>query len=560
MFQLKALAGATLSVSLLLAGCGGSDNNSSSVKPVPFSFSEATIDSLHTSLTTGGATCEEIIQGYIDRIKAYDDPGSDLELNSVVAINPHALEEAQEKDAHFAETGIDGSLYCVPVLPKDNFNTKDMPTTGGATAFQYNRPLNDAYVIRKMREEGAIILGKANMDEFAFGYTGSSSMRGLVKNAYDQSKGAGGSSSGTGTAIAASLALVGTGSDTGGSIRVPSSLGGLVGIRPSMRLVSQDGIMPLASWQDTGGPMCRTVEDCAVMLDAMVGFDSSSHANQRNDFKIDAPAIATAEEYKEITKIPASYKSYLQADGLKGARIAIDRTLFGSNETVVAMMDQAIAAMEAAGATVEEVSIADLNSILTSYRSMSSYEFKRDLVSYLNSWTNGMDGHIQSYQELIDSNGYQSFYRNSLIARGEYNLDNLTEEQQEIYDKNTIERPVYVRERLLRALNNEDADGKSLGDAFDVLLYPSLTGLAGALGGSPSAGTNNRLSPFSLFPALSMPAGMTDGEPAMPIGMEMLAREFDETTLIKLAYSYQQNVNPRRPPVNTPELVKDNTL
>ena len=168
-----------------------------------------------------------------------------------------------------------------------------------------------------------------------------------------------------------------------------------------------------------------------------------------------------------------------------------------------------------------------------------------------------MDGHIQSYQALIDSEGYLPGNRNSIVARGDIDLNNLSEAQQATYEKNTVERPVFVRERLMRALDNVNAEGESLGEPYDVLLYPTMTGLAGALGGNPSAGSNNRLSPFSMFPALSMPAGMTNGEPAMPVGMEMLGREFAEPTLIKLAYSYQQTVQPRRPPVNTPELVSN---
>ena len=557
MIKTRLFAVTALSLAVL-AGCGGSSSSDSAppvVEPVPFSYVEATVSSLHTSLETGGVTCEEVIQGYIDRIHAYDDDGTETELRSVVNINPDALFEAREKDLNFEVTGIDGPLYCVPVLPKDNFNTKQMPTTGGAIAFQYNRPLEDAYTIRRLREAGAIIIGKANMDEFAFGFTGASSLRGLVKNAYDQSKGAGGSSSGTGTAIAASLAMVGTGSDTGGSIRVPSSLGGLVGIRPSLKLVSQDGIMPLASWQDTGGPMCRTGEDCALMMDAMVGFDDSPHANQRTSFEIDAPAMSSEAEYKTLTGVPDTYTDYLDADGHYGARNGALRELFGDNETVNAVMEDALAAMEAAGATVEDVTVDDLSTILGDYSSMSSYEFQHDLVAYLNSWVNVMDGHIQTYQGLLDSGGYLPNYQSSLEYRGTIDLDNLTPEQQEVYSKNTVERPVFVRERLMRALDNVDAAGNSLGQPYDVLLYPTMTGLAGDLGGSPSAGSNNRLSPFSQFPALTLPAGMaTNLDPAQPIGMEMLGREYAEPTLIKIAYGYQEQVHPRQPPTFTPEL------
>lgn len=562
MFDPKLLVGSAV-LAALLSGCGGSSSSSDDAGTPPsggddgvvFSFVESTVADLHTSLETGGVTCEEVVQGYIDRIEAYDDTGSTTELNSVVAINPEAIIDAREKDLNFAVTGIDGPLYCVPILPKDNFNTEQMPTSGGALAFQYNQPTRDAYTVRRMREAGAIVLGKANMDEFAFGFRGESSVRGLVKNPYDLTKGSGGSSTGTGTAIAASLALLGTGSDTGGSVRVPSSLNGLVGIRPSLRLVSLDGIMPLATWQDTGGPMCRTVEDCALLMDAMVGFDTSPASNQRVSFEIDARLINNEEEYQQVTGVPETYTEFLDADGLDGARIGVVRDLFGTNDSVLAVMDQAIANMEAAGAVVEDVTIDDLGTILGDYQSMSSYEFRHDLEEYLNSWPNTMDGHILDYDELVASGGYLDSYKASLEYRGGIDLDNLTDEQRVVYEKNTIERPVFVRERLMRALDNLDVDGNSLGEAYDVLLYPAITGLAGDLGGSPSAGSNNRLSPFSLFPALVMPAGMAeDLEPAMPVGMEMLGREFDEETLIKLAYAYQEQFQPRVAPTFTPEL------
>ena len=561
MFDAKLLVGSAM-FAALLSGCGGSSSSSDDAGSPPtggdgvaFSFVEATIADLHTSLETGGITCEETVQGYIDRIETYDDTGSETELNSVVAINPSAIIEAREKDLNFAVTGIDGPLYCVPILPKDNFNTEQMPTSGGALAFEYNQPTRDAYTVRKMRDAGAIILGKANMDEFAFGFRGESSVRGLVKNSYDLTKGSGGSSTGTGTAIGASLALLGTGSNTGGSIRVPSSLNALVGIRPSLRLVSLDGIMPLATWQDTGGPMCRTVEDCAVMMDAMVGFDTSPASNQRLSFEIDARLINNEVEYQEVTGVPETYTAFLDEDGLNGARIGVVRDLFGSNETVLAVMDQAIANMEAAGAIVEDVTIDDLAAILGDYRSLSSYEFRHDLEEYLNAWPNTMDGHLIDYDDLVASGGYLDRNEGSLEGRGEVDLNNLTEEQQVVYDKNTIERPVFVRERLMRALDNLDATGTPLGQPYEILLYPSLTGLAGNLGSSPSAGSNNRLSPFSLFPALSMPAGMAeDLDPAMPVGMEMLAREFDEDTLITLAYAYQEQFQPRVAPTFTPEL------
>lgn len=545
-----------------LSACD-SDSGSGAPPPPPppeFSFVEGSVKSLHAALEAGTITCEAVVQGYIDRIEAYDAEDSELALRSVIAVNPTALDAAREKDLQFPVKGIDGPLYCVPVLPKDNFNTFDMPTTGGGLVFEFNQPTEDAYSIGRLRDAGAIILGKANMDEFAFGFRGESSVGGLVKNAYDATKGAGGSSSGTGTAIAASLAIIGTGSDTGGSIRVPSGLGGLVGIRPSLRLLSQDGIMPLASFQDTGGPMCRTVEDCALALDAMVGFDASPYSGQRSAFDIDAPLVGSAGEYQAMTKVPVTYTAYLDAEGLKGARIGVLRSLFGNgngdNAIVQMVLDQALEKMEAAGAIIEDVEIPDVSTILSRYSSLSSRQFARDLEAYLQAWTSDLDGHVRTYQAFQDSGLYLSRNTNSIAGRNNLDVDLSTDET---YIRNTEERPAFVRPRVLQALDNIDASGRPAGEPYDVLLYPALTGLAGSLGGSPSAGSNNRLSPFSGYPALTIPAGMTSDvteeiSPAQPVGLEMLAREFDEATLIKIAYAFEQVAQPRQPPTMTPEL------
>ncbi|MDP2506385.1 amidase [Oceanobacter sp. 3_MG-2023] len=546
---------------LLLSGCGSSssDNDSPAAAAEDFNFSEATIASVHSAITSGQMSCEQIVSGYLDRINTYDTVVGGTELNSVVLTNPNAIGRAIEFDQNYGTDADldDQPLYCIPVLPKDNYNTSDMYTSGGATAFQYNQPSRDAYTIEKLRDAGAIILGKANMDELAFGFRGESSVRGLVKNAYDQTKGAGGSSTGTGASIAASLAVFGLGTDTGGSIRVPSSLGGLVGIRPSMRLVSQDGIMPLATWQDTGGPMCRTVEDCAVAMDVLVGFDESSHSGQREVFDIDGALVADEASYQEVTGVPESYTAFLDADALNGARIGVVRGLFGDNEgdnaIVQAKLNEALAAMEAAGATVEDVVIPDMDDILSNYRSMSSYEFARDMETYLHSWSSNLDGHLRTYQDFQDSAGYLERNTRTIASRNNLDVDLSTDET---YLLNTVDRPTFVRPRILEALDNTAAGEGA--EPYDVLLYPTLQSLAGDLGSSPSAGSANRLSPFSGFPALSMPAGMADEDdgvsPAQPVGFEILAREFDEATLISIAYSYQEVAQPRQAPTYYPEL------
>lgn len=574
----------------ILTGCSDSDDTSvtlgDSTAPLPenpatFSYVEGTIAQAHAAMRDGTLTCKALVQGYLDRIEAYDGQGP--ELRSVVRVNPRALERADALDMTYSRSGSTGPLHCVPVLLKDNFDTRDITTTAGGVALAYDMSPDDAYSVAGIIQAGGLVLGKANLDEFAFGFRGSSSIRGQVKNAYNPNKGPGGSSSGTGAAIAASFAMAGTGSDTGGSIRVPSSLEGLVGIRPSLRLVSQDGIVPLAASQDTGGPMCRTVADCALMLDAMTGFDSAATSNQRQAFAYDSALIEDAAQYQTITDRPDSYTEFLQADGLDGARIAALLPFFGDgndeNALVQSALMTAIEQMRAAGATVDLLSADDLAqrdvvlSDLTDFDSNSRYEFRQDLTAYLMSWPSNMDGHLRSFDAVEDSLLYEArnigtfdFY--GRIGRAIENTGDTSDEAvafRTAYQRNLEDRPGIVRGGLLRILDNQDNGGNAQGAPYDVLLYPSVLGLAPTLGNSPSTGSNNRLSPFSGFPALTMPAGMVmDPDPdsseadepaiAMPVGMELLAREFDEPTLIRLAYGYEQVAQPRAAPTFTPEL------
>lgn len=571
----------------LLSGCSDSDGDNVTVddngtatpgEPATFNFVEGTIDQAHAAMRAGTLTCEALVQGYIDRIEAYDDTGPSL--HAVINLNPRALDRARMLDRNYAVDGPSGPLHCVPVLLKDNFDTADVTTTAGGTAMQYNRSPDDAFSVTGIVDAGGIILGKANLDEFAFGFIGSSAIEGQVKNAYDPTKGPGGSSSGTGAAIAASFAMAGTGSDTGGSIRVPSSLEGLVGIRPSLRLVSQDGIVPLAASQDTGGPMCRTVQDCALMLDAMVGFDDGAYANQRQAFAYDSAAIETAEAYQVITNVPATYTDYLDPNGLEGVRIAALQPLFGDNTDenvqVQAKIREAIDAMRAAGATVDVLTADDLTARsvaldnLTGFASNSRFEFRNDLTAYLMSWPSNLDGHLRSFDAVEASGGYEARHTGTFASYGQ--IGRAIEDESDTsaqavayrqdYQRNLEQRPTIVRSGLMRILDNRDGDGpnaNALGAPYDVLLYPSVLSLAPRLGASPTTGRNNRLSPFSGFPALSMPAGMVqpagnDSAPALPVGMELLAREFDEPMLIRIAYGYQQTVRPRSAPTFTPEL------
>ena len=550
-----------LSLSTFLVACGGSDDkvqqqpSPTPVTPIAFNPVEATIADVHASIKTKGATCTEIVKSYLDRIEAYDKQGPTL--NSVITVNKNALTDAKALDDYFAQTGqLKGDLHCVTVLPKDNIDTFDMPNTAGSPALANNIATDDAYIIKRIREQGGIILGKANLDEFAFGFGGKSSHEasGQVKNVYDLTKGPGGSSAGTGAAISASLAVVGIGTDTGGSIRVPSAVQGLVGLRPSLRLVSQDGIIPLAPTQDTAGPMCRQAIDCAILMDSLVGFDTSSSSNQRSSFDRTSALVSSESNFKVMTNQPQTYVP--ENESLVGKRIGILKELYaqpGANgeltedgKLVNQTIDDAVAKLRAAGAVVEEVSIEDVKTILSRYSSLSSYEFKTSLTDYLKTANTA----YKSYDDLFNSGLMIRTFSN-------YNRDPNDPAFIEGYALNTTERSPYVRLRMNSALNNTALDGTPKGAGYDALAYPSILGLAADLGSSPSSGTNNRLSPFSGFPALSMPAGSVTSsrsEYPMNVNIEFIAREFDEPTLFNIAVAFQK-VNPARvTPKHTPAL------
>jgi amidase len=531
----------------LAAGTAGAPAIAHAAPSTPFRWVEATITQVEAGFADRSLTCVQLVQGYLDRIAAYDRKGPTL--RSIITVAASAIDEAKAMDASYAEHGPSGPLHCVPLVVKDNFDTANMPTTAGATAMKDNRP-GDAFVVKRLRAAGALIIGKANLDEFAFGFQGSSSIGGQVRNPYDPQRGPGGSSSGTGAAVGGNLALAGLGTDTGGSIRVPSSVQGLVGIRPSLRLLSLDGIVPLAHFQDTAGPMCRTVRDCALLLGVMAGFDPGEHSGQydkplqRDD---QGTLMETAAQFDAVAggSLADKYARALDAQGMRGARVGVVRALFGSDADVVATMNKALDAMRGAGASFVDVTIPDLDTI-ASYQSVSQYEFRDHLTDYLQSWPSDEDHHKRTFEEVAASLGYQ---RSNVANFGLYGAAGATRHANPAYDKNTTERAAYVRPRLLKAL-----------EGLDALVYPTVQSPP-AVGGPPATGPNNRLSPFSGLPALTMPAGFTLATPervALPIGMELLGREFDEARLIKLASGYEASVAgtplARTPPTFTPEL------
>ncbi len=491
-------------------------------EPTTFNLVEATIDDIDNAFEFGALTSKELVQLYLNRIEAYDN--SDPAVNSIINLNPNALDIATKVDRQ-RFTGKDlGTLAGIPVILKDNYDTFDVPTTAGAIALEDFIPKDDAFLVEKLRDEGAVILAKANLSEFAFSFESTSSLGGTTLNPYDPKRNAGGSSGGTGAAIASNFGVIGTGTDTGGSIRIPSTFNSLVGIRPTIGLTSRSGIIPLALTQDVGGPITRTVTDAAIALDALAGFDSED------------PVTASS-----IGQIPESYTDFLDPKALKGARIGVVRELFGSNDdprvaATNAVVNKAIAEIEALGATAIDVKIPNLDEILE-FPSLSTFEFKRDLNNYLAE----RDAPIANLGDLIESNGYLEEFEDAYIERN--NVDLNDPETVAEYQEIITERPALTQSSLLSVL-----DGKNL----DALIYPTSQSPPNLFDEDTNAGSQNRLSPFSGFPAISVPAGFT--EDGLPVGIEFLGRAFSEPTLIGLTYSFEQKTQFRMPPESTPPL------
>src|ERR1700738_2196487 len=303
-----------------------------------FHLMETSVADIHQAMQAGTLTCHNLVQQYLDRIHAYDQDGP--AINSMLYINPANLEQADAWDQDFRRTHKLKPLGCIPIGLKDNFDTADMPTTAGALTLKGAQPEKDAFAVKRLRDAGALILGKANLQEFASGGISVSSLGGQVKNPYDLTRTPGGSSGGTGAAVAANFAAAGTGSDTGGSIRSPSSANNLVGIRPTTGLISRDGIVPVSVTQDTIGPMTRNVADCARMLDAMAAYDP-------ND-----PVSALS-----VGHIPPTYTAFLQ-NRLRHAQHWVFKNLFGhdaENQEVNRVMAKAIEVLKQQGAVIVPV-------------------------------------------------------------------------------------------------------------------------------------------------------------------------------------------------------------
>lgn len=484
----------------------------------PYEVSEKTIAELQAAMASGRVTSVQLVEAYLERIRAYDQAGP--RLNSVLYVNPNAAAAARMLDEERRKKGARGPLHGIPVLLKDNFDTKDMPTTGGCIALSGAVPRDDAFQVARLRRAGVVFLGKVNLHELALGLTTVSSLGGQTLNPYDPARAPGGSSGGSGVAVAANLAAFAMGTDTSGSIRIPSSHNSIVGLRPSAGLSSRAGIIPFGHTQDTGGPMARTVSDIAVVLDATAGADPAD------------PITGTSKG-----KVPRSYRSALKVGALKGARIGVLRELFGNapeDEEVAAVVRRAVDEMKMRGATAVDVTVPNLGQQLAA-SNLLTQELKFYLRDYLKS---SPGAHVKSLEELLASGLHTAQFQ--AFVEGANALP-------ENYLGGDDYKSRLAAREALRAAIVTLMDGERL----DVIVYPTVRRVAPMVGGN-QLGSNAGLSAQTGLPAMSVPAGFTKA--GFPVGVEMLGRPFSESTLLGLAYAYEQATHHRRAPATTPPL------
>ena len=483
-----------------------------------FDVVEKTITELQDAMAARTVSSRQLVVAYLARIAAYDQEGP--RLNAMVTLNPRALDAAKALDDERASGRVRGPLHGIPVVVKDNYDTRDLPTTGGSIALTGFSPERDAFQVRKLRDAGAVIIGKTNLHELARGITTISSISGQTRNPYDPSRNPGGSSGGTGAAVAASFAAAGLGSDTCGSIRIPAANNNLFGLRGTMGLSSRQGIIPLSHTQDVGGPLARTSVDLAVVLDATVGLDA------------DDPVTRDGEGHRA-----ASYRDALTPEALAGARLGAVRNLFGSAPEDTEGGDvvrKAIDAMRDRGATIVDVAIAGLETALQG-SSVINTEFKFDLLDYLARYPQAP---VHSLGEILERGDYHA------ALEAGFKQSNAIDSRDSAAHRIALHKRAAVRELITAALEEQ---------RVDALVYPVLSRKA-ALIGEPVRGMNNcQVSASTGFPALSVPAGFTaDG---VPIGMELLGPPWTESRLLSIAYAFERAVQPRRAPATTPALV-----
>lgn len=501
-----------------------------SPEPRPIDVVEATISQVQAAVLSGETTCRMVVQAHLDRIEAYDE----ATVNAITVLNPQALARADEIDQAIADGGELGSLFCVPMLVKDNFDTHDMVTSGGSIALIENYPPDDAFMVRRIREEDAIIVAKTNMAEWAFSPRQSvSSSFDTTANAYALDRVPAGSSGGTASGVAASFGLIGLGSDTGNSIRGPSSHLALVGIRSTIGLTSRDGVIPLAFDRDIAGPMGRTVEDVARVFNVVSGYDPAD------------PYTEHGRNRKE-----ADYTAFLDAGGLQGARIGVLRSLVDQEDADTAILrifEEALGDLTRLGAEIVDPFDFDVEKQLDR-EGLFCQRFRYDMGQYLKSLGEGAP--ITDVIQVLERGQYSEPAERSLRSNSRRPLE-VHPSQWDPPCPDFLEnegRQAYLRD-LVDAVDEA---------GVDALIYPTwLTPPAHIDRGREEYGGDNsqRVAPATGMPAITVPMGFSYG--TLPAGLQILGRPYAEGLLFKYAYAYEQGTHHRRPPEGFPELLTE---
>ena len=495
-------------------------------------LNETSIDALQEALRARRVTCRTVVDHYLRRIEAYDQRGP--ALNAIVTVNTRAAAEADRLDTVLRTSGIVGPLHCVPALVKDAFETSDIRTTYGSAAFKDFVPARDATVVAKLRQAGAIIIGKATLGEFASGYAGSIS--GPIRSPYDIRRHPSGSSGGTGAGMAADFAVVGIGGDTGGSVRGPAAAGSLVGLRPTTPLVSRHGSVPFKPTYDSVGPITRTVRDAALVMDVIASYDAQD------------PLTAYA-----VGRVPASFSTPLARDALKGVRLGIvPRPMARDTDpraadhlAIRAVFGRAVDDLRAAGAVlVDDVSVPDVGERTRRSYEANLHETEAAVDAYL---AHHPGAPLKTLRSLVETPGALLPWRAKAL-------------------RNTFGRHTDEPSYLQVLKNNEDTRREVLAlmanHRLDALVYP--TGdhhpalIAHDITTSPDVvgdtrlGSNRTLASVLGCPAVTVPAGFTNDR--MPVGLELMGRAFDDAKILGYAYAYEQATRHRRPPQATPPL------
>ena len=525
---MKTLITATLSVTLLFPQS----------QRVGFRVEETTIAGIHAAMKAGRLTCAALVDAYLRRISAYDKTGP--ALNAITVLNPDAGRRAAELDRQLKSSGLVGPLHCVPMIVKDNFETAGLQTAAGSLALKDFDPERDAFQVRKIKEAGAIVLAKSNMAEWAFSpyETVNSVLPGYTRNPYALDRVTAGSSGGTAAAVAANFGAVGLGSDTGNSIRGPSAHQALAGIRSTMGLTSRGGVVPLSLLADIAGPMARTLEDAVTVFQVVVGEDPADPVTLAANFE-----PAGLRPSGRPATLP-DYKASLVKTGLKGARIGVLRQAYERETTspeVVSVFMTALDHLRKAGATiVDPATVEGLSEIRRAQGAGTCAGFKHDINRYLASLGDRVP--VKNLDGIIRSRRFHPSVELRLTRAQEGTENGL--------DSAACKAEAEYRDRFRGAVL-KTMETHSL----QAFVYPTWSNPPRLIGdlNTPHGDNSQVFSPTTGFPSINVPMGYTmDGR--LPAGITFLGRAWDEPTLIKLAYSYEQTTKHRRPPATTPPL------